>query len=160
TAMTAVSAQLERPCSAADPVPPVIDRPYLLVTHIPCFRLADGRRAVGELWHKDLVEHLRYLPSLTLAAPLATGPIPTGLLALPGEEEGLHHVDLPHRRSLIGAVLGLPALTLRLWKAVGRAQIVHTGVTGWPIPVGWIATAIGRLRRRFLVTVIESSDWR
>jgi glycosyltransferase involved in cell wall biosynthesis len=51
----------------------------------------------------------------------------------------------------------LPTLLARLWEAVGRAEIVHAGVGGWPVSLAWFAVPMARLRRKFSVTVVESS---
>jgi glycosyltransferase involved in cell wall biosynthesis len=54
----------------------------------------------------------------------------------------------------------LPATIRAVWDAVGLAEIVHVGMAGWPYPLGWIASAIARLRRRKLVIIVESTWWR
>jgi glycosyltransferase involved in cell wall biosynthesis len=139
-----------------------IAEPYLLVSPIACYRLEEGSRATEELWQKDLIEHLRYIRALTLAAPLDRNPPAVRVLPLPMGTDGpaLRHVDLKHAGSLPGAVLGLPRAMVQLWRAVGQAQVVHAGAVGWPLPMGWIAAPMARLRGRLLVVVIESSDWR
>jgi glycosyltransferase involved in cell wall biosynthesis len=48
----------------------------------------------------------------------------------------------------------------QLWQAVGRARIVHTGFGSWPIREGWLVVPIAKLQKRFVLTVVESSDWR
>ena len=37
---------------------------------------------------------------------------------------------------------------------------MHTGVAGWPIPYGWIATPIARILRKKLIIIVESAPWR
>jgi glycosyltransferase involved in cell wall biosynthesis len=37
---------------------------------------------------------------------------------------------------------------------------VHSGVVGWPYPIGWVASSIALLRRKTLVIVVESAPWR
>ena len=49
--------------------PPPIERPYLLITSIPCYRAEDGSLWLDPLWHRDFVRHLGYIRHLTLAAP-------------------------------------------------------------------------------------------
>jgi glycosyltransferase involved in cell wall biosynthesis len=58
------------------------------------------------------------------------------------------------------AILNLPGNLWRMWRAVGRAEVVHAGVAGWPLPIGWVAAPLARLRRRFLIMNMESSHWR
>jgi glycosyltransferase involved in cell wall biosynthesis len=135
---------------------------YLLVIGIDCFLDRGGRRFVDHLWYKDLSEHLNYIENLTLAAPCAARQ-PTGEaieigggLAL----ERLSFVDLPSNQSFWDAVFHLPQTLCLLWKAIGDAEIVHTGVGGWPIPLGWLAAPIAIIRRRKLVIIVESAFWR
>lgn len=138
-----------------------IDRPYLLVSHIPLHRSADGRLSADELWQKDLIEHLEYIPRFLLASPLTRGEYPASHLALPELAAGkFEHVELTLPRSRSRAVIGLPRDVGRLWRAIGRAEIVHVGVVGWPFSPGWIASPLARLRGRMLVVVIESAPWR
>lgn len=138
-----------------------IDRRYLLVSHIPLHRTGDGRLLADELWQKDLIEHLGYIPHFHLASPLTRGEPPTSHLPLPELAAGkFEHVELTLPRSRSRALLGLPRDVGRLWRAIGRAEIVHVGVVGWPFSPGWIASPLARLRGRMLVVVIESAPWR
>ena len=47
-----------------------------------------------------------------------------------------------------------------MWRAIGRAEIVHSGIGGWPIPIGWIGNPIAVLRGKKLLMVVESAFWR
>ena len=40
------------------------------------------------------------------------------------------------------------------------ADIVHTGVAGWPIPLGWVVTPIAKIQRKFYLIICESAFWR
>ncbi len=51
-------------------------------------------------------------------------------------------------------------VVLRLWQAIGRADVVQAGFAAWPVPEGVPAIALARLRRRFTITFVESSFWR
>jgi hypothetical protein len=51
-------------------------------------------------------------------------------------------------------------MALQLWRAIRKAELVHTGIAGWPIPYGWIATPIARLLRKKLIVIVESAPWR
>ncbi len=141
----------------------MIDRPYLLVMTLPCFLDDEGRRFAEELWHKDLVEHLSQIRDLTLAAPLIRE-VPTDrklILIDPTTFEGtLRHVDLPPCGSMLRTLANLPRLSAQLWKAIGRADIVHANAGGWPISFGWIAIPMAKLRRKFTLTNVESGGWR
>ncbi|NQE35390.1 glycosyltransferase [Microcoleus asticus] len=54
----------------------------------------------------------------------------------------------------------LPATVAKLWGAIGKADIVHSCVAGWPIPTGWLAAPIALIQGKFYVLVVESAPWR
>ena len=114
--------------------------PYLLVLNIPYFVDASGRVLLERAWHHDLVQHLHYLRVLALAAPRR--PLPADTTQLVPIEEGLRErlglVPLPPQTSRIRAIAELPRIFWALWRAIGQAEIVHTGVGGWPLPLGWL----------------------
>src|SRR6184192_2811798 len=115
-------------------------RPYLVVINVPYFVDGGGRAFFERLWHHDLVQHLNYLPAFMLAAPAL--PLPADVTELvPLEEElrtRLKLIALPPQTSRIDALVQLPRTLRTLWHAVGQAEIVHTGVAGWPFPLGWL----------------------
>ena len=138
-----------------------IKRPYLLVINIPYFVDANGRVLVERTWHHDLIRHLQYLPALTLAAPFRSLPPDTAQL-VPIEEglrERLKLVPLPPQTSRLRAIAQLPGTIRALWHAVGQVDIVHTGIGGWPFPLGWLASPIAKLRRKKLLIIVESAPW-
>jgi len=140
----------------------LIDQKYLLVIMIPYHVDGEGARSVDELWHKDLVKHLDHIRDLTLAAPARHGPAPEGLIPLdPAAYPGtLRYLDMPASRTTLGALAGVPSAAYRLWKAIGRADVVHVNAGGWPISYGWLAAPIARARGKFILTNIESAGWR
>lgn len=153
----------ERSSEQAQATPAPIVAAYLLVSGIPISVDEAGRRWTDPLWLKDLREHVRYLPNLTLAAPVRReASAPSGTAAFDSDPalSGLKHVDLPASRSHLAGLLNLPPTFLRLWRAVGSAQIVHAGVADWPIPTGWAATLASLARRRTLLINVESAFWR
>lgn len=129
--------------------------PYLMALMLPLAR-CDGHFWADPLWAKDLLLHLNYIEQLILFCPVDAKAPPPDWVKL--DHPGL--TILPSGPSGRRALLALPLTTMRLAGAVRRATIVHTGVAGWPYPLGWIATPLARLRRRFLVVIIESSFWR
>lgn len=142
--------------------PDVIDRAYLLVSHIPIYLNDDGQYGTDTLWHKDLVGHFRYIKRFTLAAPVVRGwPTDTRMFT-ESDRDGasVHFLALPEARSLPQNVVALPTIIARLWRGIGVSDIVHIGVTAGPIPHGWVAGPIARMRKKLLVVIIESSPWR
>ena len=142
-------------------LPPITQR-YLLVIGIKCYRDEKGSRYLDQLWYKDLLQHLEYLKNLTLACPCQYAEPPKNAISLDGDPSfsQVQFIDLPAPNSFAQAIKLLPTTVLKLWKAVGQADIVHADVAGWPISLGWIVTPIVRLRQKLYVTIVESATWR
>lgn len=145
-----------------DPERPTgIDASYLLVTHIPVLVDDEGAYWIGRLWHADLMRHVDYLHRLTLAAPLRPRRDEPDLLPFDSlAAKGLTLVELPSMDSRREALLHLPRLAARLWRAMGAAEIVHSSMGGWPYPLALVASPLARLRRRRRIVVVESAPWR
>lgn len=140
----------------------VIKQPYLAVLNIAYFTDSAGRVFLDRAWHHDLVRHLDYLAAFTLAAPLLPLPEDTSTLVPLAEKDRLRIklVPLPPQMSRVCAIVQLPATIRAIWRAVGQAEIVHTGIGSWPYPLGWLAAPIARLRGKKLLIIVESSSWR
>jgi glycosyltransferase involved in cell wall biosynthesis len=139
----------------------LVTEPYLLFVCVPITIDPKGCPHTDPLWVKDLALHLEYIEDMALACPVVSGPPGPGTLPLSGPPfDRLKIVPLPAPRGRPGALFALPRAVATAWRAVGKAQIVHTGFGGWPLNVGWIACPIARLRGKFLMTNIESSFWR
>lgn len=137
----------------AKPWPDQIRVPYLMVLNLALIGHA-GRYWADPLWAKDLLLHRKYIPDLTLFCPVRNEQPPADWVCI----EGINIVSAgPPGHRLYPAA---PMLAVKLWHAIRRAELVHVGLGGWPYPMGWLATPIARLRRRFLLTIIESSFWR
>jgi glycosyltransferase involved in cell wall biosynthesis len=150
-----------RALGGASSLPPVGAR-YLLVINIPLYRNGGSGLYADRLWFKDLTEHLAYLKDLALACPLANGVPADGAVPLTSDSRfaGVSIIPLFSPRGMLSALAAMPLTTLQLWRAIRKAQLVHTGIAGWPIPYGWIATPIARLLRKKLVIIVESAPWR
>jgi glycosyltransferase involved in cell wall biosynthesis len=140
----------------------IIRSRYLAVQNIPYFIDAFGRVLLERSWHHDLIEHLRYLPHFTLAAPLR--PLPSNADHLVPLEDSLRArlklVALPPLTTRIQALLQLPATALVLWRTIGQADIVHSSIGGWPYPLGWLANPIAQVRGKKRLVIVESAAWR
>ena len=137
-----------------------ITRSYLLCLNITCYRDDRGVHYFDPLWHKDLIQHARYLKDLTLASPCRPGEPPPDAMAWTPSLPPIQFVDLPLSNNTLQAILHLPSTAVRLWAAIGRAGIVHLGLTGWPIPFAWVASPFAALRSKFSVVIVESAPWR
>lgn len=145
-----------------DRFPQQIAQPYLLLTSIPFFVDDEDSVWLDSLWHRDFVRHFDYLKHLILAAPcMAKKEGPDGLVRVdPPHGVFFSAIGLPPLESFAKTLLKLPTLLHRLWLGIGQADIVHSGIVGWPIPLGWLANPIALLRRKKLILVIESAPWR
>lgn len=139
-----------------------ITQNYLLVIGIECYRDQDGVRYVDQLWYKDILQHLNYLKNFTIACPCKYQEPPKNAIALDHDPNfaNVQFVELPASSSLLQAIKFLPTTSFKLWQAVGAANIVHTEVAGWPLPLGWLVTPIVLLRQKLYIIVIESAPWR
>lgn len=140
------------------------DDPYLLLTFVPYYVDEEQRIWLKKIWHKDFVRHLLYLHDLTLVAPRhhLHSDNSGDLICLDqsNDLQGLRVVGLKPQTSLIKAVLGLPNTFSVLLREIKRAKIVHSGIVGWPFPLGWVANPIALFLKRKLVLVVESAPWR
>jgi glycosyltransferase involved in cell wall biosynthesis len=134
----------------------------LLVLSLECYCDEKGSRYLDQLWYKDLIEHFRYLKNFTLASPCAKQEPPEDTIAVDNDPlfSGVNFIDLPSPKSFAQAIMSVPTTALLLWKAIGQADIVHSSVAGWPIPLGWLVTPIVKLRKKPYVLIVESAFWR
>lgn len=129
-----------------------------MVSFIPVYKDEDGALWLESSWHHDLTQHLTYLTDFRLCAPVLPKDNQPGLVRLDLPKDGrLRLIPLPAQSSKLAAVRTLPKVVSALWRAIGDAKVVHSGVIGWPYPLGWIANPIAVLRGKALVVVIESS---
>lgn len=145
----------------------ILDRRYLSVTNIPYFTDGEGRILFERAWHHDLVQHLEYLPGFVLAAPHRSAPRGQAqkdeIDCVPLDEQTQNRmriIPLPDPRSRARALLDLPKTAAAVWRAVGDSDIVHTGIAGWPYPMGWLAIPMARIRGKKIVVIVESAPWR
>ena len=150
------------PLRAPDSATVLADVRYLLVLNVPLYRDAQGRRYADDLWYKDLCQHAAYLRHLTLLCPVFGGTLPPNAVLLDNDPklESVRFVELAGAKSEAHAIVLLPGTVRALWQAVRQADIVHTGIAGWPIPLGWITIPLARLFRRPSVVIVESAPWR
>lgn len=129
---------------------------YLLVSTIPVHVDRNGTLHTQASWAKDLREHSRYITNLTVACPRIQGTPPMGSSALP-EGPRISFVNLSPHATSFPPRRGFLMTATRLWRAVGRADIVHVSVGG---RADIFVVPMALLRRRFVVVVVESSSWR
>jgi glycosyltransferase involved in cell wall biosynthesis len=138
-----------------------VPEPYLLFSGVPITIDQLGCPHTNPLWTKDLALHLDYIENLSLACAVSYGPPSPEKAPLPPEVfDRLTLVPLPAPRGRISGWLAWPKTVATAWRAIGKTRVVHTGFGGWPINLGWIACPIAKLRRKFLLTNVESSFWR
>ena len=136
-------------------------RPYLMVSGIPYYVDAAGDVWLDHLWHRDLMRHLPYLPRFTLIAPRRRRNGEPNLVRVdPERATAVHWVNTGSMDSWGSALRNLPHLLWILWREIGKNDVVHYCVAGWPFPISWVADPIARLRGRKTVVVVESSSWR
>ena len=139
-----------------------ITKRYLMVMNVSSTCDEKGERYLDPMWAKDLTEHFRYLKDFTLATPCQLETSPKNAISVTSEPSfsNVEFIDLPSPNSYKDAILTLPATVAKLWSAIGSADIVHSCVAGWPIPMGWLVTPIALIQGKFYVLVVESAPWR
>lgn len=134
----------------------------LLSSLVPFHRDGKGRVWVGDLWHRDLMLHLHYIPDLLVLAAQMPAPQDESLVLVepePGQRITFLATGpmLTGRRQVPGA---LPGMVRAMREALAQAEVVHSGVAGWPIPPGMLLNPMAVRRRLPLVIAIESAFWR
>jgi glycosyltransferase involved in cell wall biosynthesis len=135
-------------------------RYLMVVVQMPLYRDVFGRLFAEQLWGRDLLRHLDYLDLLSVACPCLQQEPPRNAICLDSVKDRLELVELPAQQSLLQSIRFLPRLIRTLWKASERAEIVHTSIAGWPIPMGWIVGPIALWQRKKLLIIVESAPWR
>jgi glycosyltransferase involved in cell wall biosynthesis len=136
----------------------VLKRPYLLIIPIPCFVDTDGGIWLERSWNHDLIAHLSYLKEFVLCAPKLNKGQELDLVPFEIPEGARFEFQfLPSQTSYLQALVNLPRTAAIIWRAIGRASIVHSGIIGWPYPLGWLANPLARLRKKKLIIIVESN---
>ncbi|MDB6178892.1 glycosyltransferase [Paracoccus sp. Z330] len=138
------------------------NRRYILSSLVPFHRDPAGRVLVGDLWHRDLMMHLEYIPDLTILAAETSAPPEGDLMPVePNPGQKLRFVAtgpvLTGRRQLPAA---LPHMRRIMQQELRDADVVHSGVAGWPIPPGVLLNPMTIRRGLPLIIAIESAFWR
>ena len=159
--MAPTTHEMPGPLAESD-APPPITSPYTLFVVCTNEVDAQGRRFTDAAWAKDLALHLDYLTDLTVVSPsrrTTTATLHWICLDEPPFDR-VKFVDLPCPVGVWQALRTLPRQVVQYWRAIGPARIVHCGFAGWPIVQGWLAVPLAKLRHKFVLANVESSDWR
>jgi glycosyltransferase involved in cell wall biosynthesis len=142
--------------------PTHIDVPYLLILgqQLALYRDEMGQLFVENLWHKDLLMHLEYLDHVMLASHCHHQEPPRDAKPLLVDKSRFEIVELPLQKSFLHSLIVMPVIVYRLCKVIRRAKIVHSGIVGWSIPMGWVVTPLALVFRKHLVIIVESAPWR
>ncbi len=138
-----------------------ISQATLVCVCVPVLIDDEGNRWTDELWARDLALHLDYMSNLTLCCQgLRKNPSASDVSLNQPPFQGVQFVDLPSSLSYGAAIINTPTWLAKLWRAVRRTDIVHTGFAGWPVCDGWLAVPLAKLFGKFVVTNVESTSWR
>jgi glycosyltransferase involved in cell wall biosynthesis len=135
---------------------------YLMVVEqlLPLYRDKTGQLFAGDLWHKDLSMHLEYLDHFMLASPCLQQQPPPEAKPLIVDKAQFEIIELPPQRGVLRSLMAMHLIVYQLCKAIRRADIVHSAIVGWPIPMGWVVTPLVLVFRKPLVIIVESAPWR
>ncbi len=140
----------------------IVTSRYLLLTFIPYFVDRSGGVWLEVTWHRDLVRHTVYLKQLTLFAPREEwrSDVPNLVRIDDAVAARIRFAALPSQSTALIALLNIPRTVWVMTREILKSRIVHSGIAGWPFPIGWIANPIALALRRHLIVVIESAPWR
>ncbi|WP_300039368.1 glycosyltransferase [uncultured Roseobacter sp.] len=132
---------------------------YTLFTRIPLYSGPGGTCYAGDLWEKDLSEHLSYIPGFRICCPVLPAE------AAPGNIRPVSGLDSKDVIALApdggwGSVLRnlLPNFR-RVLHAVRSTEIVHSGGAGWAFPLSYYIVLLRPFLSFKWIMVIESSFW-
>jgi len=144
----------------------MISGKYLLLAIPPYYEDSQGEIWLDELWYRDLVAHLDYIDDLTVFCPKRAKPDADevrGIKLVKVGKEILEHLSFAAQPSITSGKQ-IPFHFLRslplIWRLIGKMDVIHSGVAGWPYPMGLIANPIALLKKKPLIIVVESSPWR
>jgi glycosyltransferase involved in cell wall biosynthesis len=139
----------------------IITAPYLLSVAVPIKMDQNGIRWTDKLWAKDLALHTEYIENLTLVSPrIYANPTSFDVPLNVAPFHRITFVDLPVAGNHLEAIKLLPETARKMWSAICANTVIHTGFGLWPISEGLFATPMARVKRKFLITYVESSFWR
>ncbi|MBU3031219.1 glycosyltransferase family 4 protein [Paracoccus marinaquae] len=138
------------------------DRTYLLSSLVPFRRDAGGRVWIGDRWHRDLMTHLAYLPNMLILA------VEVDDLGdehqFPVEPDPGQSIDFittgPVMTSRRQVPRHAPGMIRAMRQGLAQADVVHSGVAGWPVPPGVFLNPMTLRRGLPLVINIEGAFWR
>jgi glycosyltransferase involved in cell wall biosynthesis len=143
-----------------DAAPPFAN--YLHVTGIPALRVpGDPTIHLDASWARDLAHHTYLGERITVLCPIGeAGVVPPS--HVPFTDPRFTFVALPDHAGTLQYVAGgrLFRAIARIWRETGRADLIFAGLVEHPIPLGWFAFPIARLRRVVAYTFLESAPWR
>ncbi|WP_170295045.1 glycosyltransferase [Paracoccus aestuariivivens] len=115
------------------------------------------------LWQRDLIAHFDYISDICVIAPRVSAEQPpkdwVPVRAPVGRVIAFHEFGEANS-GWSGILAKLPSDIRTAWSMVGQADLVHSGIAGWPIPPGMLFNPIAVLRRKPLILVVESAFWR
>jgi glycosyltransferase involved in cell wall biosynthesis len=136
---------------------------YLHVQGIPAYVVLgdESRVFLDPLWHRDLRHHSYLGAEITVLCPrIVVTDVPDHLEEF--TEPGFTFLPLPAPCSTLRYVATgrLAKAAVRIWRRVGRADLVFSQVVDHPIPLGWMAMPMAKLRGATSYTYLEGTPWR
>lgn len=138
------------------------DRTYLLNSMVPFRRDSRGSVWIGDRWHRDLMTHLLYLPHmLILAVEVDDLGDERQLRVEPDPGQSIDFIATgPVMASRRQVPRYVPGMIRAMRRGLARADVVHSGVAGWPVPPGLFLNPMSLRRGLPVVINIESAFWR
>lgn len=134
---------------------------YLLAINIPIYKF-EGILYLDDLWYKDLKEHLKYIKNLTLLCPIVkVDKLNNNFVKITNEDyKKINIVTLPEIGTMGSVFVNFLKILRICWVEVGKNELIHSALAGWPLPIGWIVYPISWIKRKKSIVYIESAFWR
>lgn len=133
---------------------------YVHFTGITAWRV-EGSIHLDASWHRDITHHGYLAGHILVCCPIVEAArAPAG--TVPVSDPSMTFHPLPVATSTAGFFLrGLPVrLALHMWQTIKPGDLVFGAVVEHPVPYGWIALPLARLRGAIGYTFLESAAWR
>lgn len=133
---------------------------YVHFTGITAWRV-NGSIHLDASWHRDITHHGYMAERIVVCCPIVeAAKAPDGTEEV--RDPAMAFEPLPVAKSTAGFLLrALPIrLAVRMWRMMQPGDLVFAAVVEHPVPYGWIALPLARLRGAVGYTFLESAAWR
>lgn len=131
---------------------------YTIFSNVRIF-CKDGTYYADPLWEKDIYEHSLYINNLSICCPVKHVNIIDNNLHKIRNIEFIQIIRISFDVGWLYVLINLFPNFLKVFYALRKSKIVHSGAAGWPIPVSYYILFCRMFLRFQWIVVVESSFW-